>query len=426
MKKGLIITLISISAFASNGLEIGIGGGYMKVDHTNQTQNYGLEQIRIGKSLKNSNFIRLDISHSSKAKIIESTINVGHNFKNKTKLTPYMFAGIGVQKNNKIHSSSRILSIGIGAKYKVTKKADIFLEAKASKVNNTHSKHYGIIAGVDYAIGNLNFGINDKDHDGVADNIDKCPNTPKDIMVDKNGCPLDNDKDGVPNYLDKCPATPNGVKVDKNGCPLDDDKDGVPNFWDECPNTPKGVKINASGCPIVKDSDSDGIPDNIDKCPRTPIGVKVDSNGCAIDSDKDGIPDYLDECPNTKKNVVVNATGCPLTYNFNVHFRSGDAKLTLRNIEGIVKFAKFLKANPEYSAKIEGYTDNTGPEDYNVELSEKRARAVYEALIKLGVSPKRLSYKGYGSANPIASNNTEEGKRLNRRVVAKLFFNEKQ
>jgi OmpA-OmpF porin, OOP family len=62
--------------------------------------------------------------------------------------------------------------------------------------------------------------------------------------------PLDSDGDGVPDYLDKCPDTPKGVTVDKDGCPLDSDGDGVPDYLDKCPGTPKGVKVDKDGCPF--------------------------------------------------------------------------------------------------------------------------------------------------------------------------------
>jgi OOP family OmpA-OmpF porin len=65
----------------------------------------------------------------------------------------------------------------------------------------------------------------DSDSDGVADHLDKCPGTPKDVKVDAVGCPIDSDGDGVADYLDKCPNTPKGVKVDAVGCPLDSDGD---------------------------------------------------------------------------------------------------------------------------------------------------------------------------------------------------------
>jgi OOP family OmpA-OmpF porin len=60
----------------------------------------------------------------------------------------------------------------------------------------------------------------DSDGDGVPDSLDKCPDTPKGVKVDKDGCPVDSDGDGVPDYRDKCPDTPAGVTVDKDGCPL--------------------------------------------------------------------------------------------------------------------------------------------------------------------------------------------------------------
>src|SRR5262249_29328383 len=81
----------------------------------------------------------------------------------------------------------------------------------------------------------------------------------------------DDDGDGVQNNRDRCPDTPRGATVDSRGCPGDDDADGVPNGIDRCPGTAAGATVDASGCP--KDSDGDNIPDGIDKCPDTPPGV---------------------------------------------------------------------------------------------------------------------------------------------------------
>ncbi len=61
---------------------------------------------------------------------------------------------------------------------------------------------------------------NDSDGDGVTDDLDKCPDTPKGVAVDAEGCPLDTDRDGVPDHLDKCPQTPMGATVDEVGCML--------------------------------------------------------------------------------------------------------------------------------------------------------------------------------------------------------------
>ena len=158
----------------------------------------------------------------------------------------------------------------------------------------------------------------DKDHDGVWNKLDMCPDTPRGVQVDEHGCPLDEDGDGVPDYLDMCLGTPEASKtlVDANGCELDSDGDGVPDYLDKCPDTPEAAwgKVDENGCPL--DSDGDGVPDYLDQCPDTPEEAKatVDANGCPKDSDGDGVPDYLDECPNTAEaaRASVDQRGCPL------------------------------------------------------------------------------------------------------------------
>jgi len=172
----------------------------------------------------------------------------------------------------------------------------------------------------------------------------------------------------------------------------------------------------------VIDSDNDGVADYLDKCPNTPAGVKVDKNGCAIDSDNDGVPDYLDKCPNTPAGMKVNKNGCAIKYNFNLTFNNNSAKIKPEFMPRIKEFADFLKAHPNVKAEIQGYTDNKGNYKYNVLLSQKRAKAVYNELIKLGVNKNQLSWAGYGPENPIASNDTKEGKEKNRRVVAKISY----
>jgi len=85
----------------------------------------------------------------------------------------------------------------------------------------------------------------------------------------------------------------------------------------------------------------------------------------------------------------------------------------------IVKVADFMKAHPTSTAVIEGYTDNVGTEEHNLDLSQRRAESVVKYLEdKLGIDPSRLSAKGYGMSNPIADNSTEAGKQQNRRIQA--------
>jgi len=172
----------------------------------------------------------------------------------------------------------------------------------------------------------------------------------------------------------------------------------------------------------VIDSDKDGVPDSMDKCPNTPAGVKVDKNGCAIDSDKDGVPDYLDKCPNTPKGMKVDKNGCAISFNFDITFNNNSAKIKSEFMPKIKELADFLKAHPDIKSEIQGYTDNKGNYKYNIVLSQKRAKAVYNALIKLGVNKDQITWAGYGPKNPIASNNTKEGRAKNRRVIAKIIY----
>ena len=263
----------------------------------------------------------------------------------------------------------------------------------------------------------------DSDKDGVIDANDKCPNTPAGVKVNSNGCPLDSDGDGVYDYLDKCPNTPAGVKVNNDGCPLDSDGDGVYDYLDKCPNTPAGVKVNGDGCPL--DSDGDGVYDYLDKCPNTPAGVKVNGDGCPLDSDGDGVYDYLDKCPNTPRDLKVTADGCPiqmkkkLTKDLNIEFDTNKAVVKPEYNDRLKEFADFMAKYPETTAVIEGHTDSVGAASANKKLSQKRADAVLNTLIKsYTVGSNRLSAKGYGEDKPIASNDTTEGRQTNRRIQA--------
>ncbi|MEP6606771.1 MAG: OmpA family protein, partial [Nitrosospira sp.] len=82
----------------------------------------------------------------------------------------------------------------------------------------------------------------------------------------------------------------------------------------------------------------------------------------------------------------------------------------------VQKLADALKQNPQRTVFIEGFTDSTGTENRNQELSEQRAMAVRDTLLGMGVASNRITTSGYGKSFPVASNNTEAGRQLNRRV----------
>jgi len=278
----------------------------------------------------------------------------------------------------------------------------------------------------------------DTDGDGVPDGLDQCPNTPKGATVGSRGCTSDSDADGVPDGIDKCPGTPAGTVVDATGCPKDTDGDGVPDGADKCPDTPAGAKVDATGCPL--DSDNDGVPDGIDQCPNTPPNTKVDARGCSTDSDNDGVPDDKDKCPNTLPNVKVDADGCPIELNERetelldkgrittreIHFETAKVDILPESQPVLDDIGKILIQWPQLKIEIGGHTDARGSEAYNMDLSQKRAQAVLDYLLAHFPQINRDQYtaKGYGERKPVASNKTVEGMAKNRRVEFKVLNTE--
>jgi len=163
------------------------------------------------------------------------------------------------------------------------------------------------------------------------------------------------------------------------------------------------------------DSDGDGIMDDLDRCPDTPKGVTVDAHGCPIDSDGDGVPDYLDKCPNTPKGATVDARGC-WTYAAVVMYDFNSAEIKSEAFSMLDEAVLILKKNPELKVEIDGHTDNMGSAAYNMNLSERRAKAVMKYFVDKGVEAERLTTKGFGFTKPAASNKTKEGRAKNRRV----------
>ncbi|MGP4973526.1 OmpA family protein [Psychrobacter alimentarius] len=157
---------------------------------------------------------------------------------------------------------------------------------------------------------------------------------------------------------------------------------------------------------------------------NTPV-VVVESD---LDSDGDGVADSIDQCPGTPMNVVVDEVGCPvpvditdeLKMELRVFFDNDKSAIKNQYKPEIAKVAEKMREYPNSTARIEGHASKTGPSArYNQRLSEARAVAVKSMLTnEFGVAPNRLSTVGYGYDNPIAPNDTEEGRAMNRRVYA--------
>lgn len=313
----------------------------------------------------------------------------------------------------------------------------------------------------------------DSDKDGIPDASDKCPNTEKGMAVDTTGCPKDSDKDGIADHLDKCPDVYGSQAA--AGCP-DRDNDGIVDKEDQCPDL--AGKADFKGCP---DTDGDGIPDNTDACPK--VAGKTEFNGCP-DSDGDGIVDSEDECPmnsgskelkgcpDRDKDGVADkndpcpdeagkVNGCPDRDNdgiadkddkcpgaagtkankgcpevdentrhilemalTGVQFESGKDIIKTSSYSILDNIVTIMKDHPEFHLHISGHTDSQGDAQKNQVLSENRAKAVKKYIADKGVVESRLIADGFGSTQPITTNDTPAGRAKNRRVEFKVEFHD--
>lgn len=201
---------------------------------------------------------------------------------------------------------------------------------------------------------------------------------------------------------------------------LDSDGDGIFDSKDACPETPAGVVVDTEGCPL--DTDGDGVHDYKDQCPGTPKGVEVNNDGCPLDSDEDGVYDYKDQCPDTPQSFKVDANGCLLSKTLVLTFETRSYDIREESYPEVEEFATFMKENTQYKAEIVGHTDSIGKKAYNMILSQGRANAVKEALVKEGIAVSRLKSRGRGELEPIADNRTKEGRQANRRIEVKLYY----
>ena len=160
--------------------------------------------------------------------------------------------------------------------------------------------------------------------------------------------------------------------------------------------------------------------DYLDKCPDTPKGVKVDTSGCPLDTDGDGVYDYLDKCPGTPVGAKVDARGCwTLT---GVLFETAKWDINSQAFQKLGEVIEVMKKNPSLKLEVQGYTDNRGAAAFNMKLSEKRANAIMEYFIDNGIESGRISAKGFGLSNPATTNDTPEGRAINRRVELKPIY----
>jgi outer membrane protein OmpA-like peptidoglycan-associated protein len=267
--------------------------------------------------------------------------------------------------------------------------------------------------------------IGDRDGDGFKDDEDDCPDNPE-------------DKDGFEDTRDDAPPG-------QLGCPdPDNDKDGILDVDDACPNNPEDMDgdEDKDGCPESRDGDrdGDGIMDSRDKCPDEPEDKDgfEDRDGCPDpDNDKDGIPDASDQCINTPedKDGQEDEDGCPepdkkgpviisensLVILEKVQFATGSAKILPASDSILDAVAQALKEHPEFTLlEVQGHADERADDNYNLNLTKARAKAVMVALLKRQIEAKRLRSQGYGEYCPLDDSANEVAWEKNRRVEFKI------
>lgn len=325
---------------------------------------------------------------------------------------PFVLVGGGYTEANKLGEG--MFNIGLGY--------NIWLNENLG-INYQTMSRIGFADKIDYhaqhALGlAIRFGGKDTDGDGVYDKDDACPEEAG--LKEFNGCP-DADGDGIKDSDDACPNVAGLASL--NGCP-DADGDGIADKDDMCPNA-KGTKAN-NGCP---DTDGDGVVDKDDKCAN--VAGPAANGGCPWpDTDGDGVLDKDDKCANEVGPASNNGCPEPVIAKKDIEVIEFTAKSILFNTgrssfkAGVAKqldaIAEIMKNNPKAMFAIGGHTDSTGSKAINQKLSEKRAKAVMDYLVKGGVDASRLTSKGYGEDNPVDDNKTRKGRANNRRVEIKL------
>lgn len=165
---------------------------------------------------------------------------------------------------------------------------------------------------------------------------------------------------------------------------------------------------------MAQDGDGDGVLDTADECPASPAGVKVLSDGCTPRND----------CRKPRADEPVDEKGCAIERVYilkGVTFEFDSDRLTQQGKTSLQVIADALKAYPEIRFELSGHTCSMGSDEYNLQLSDRRARSAGKYLVELGVNAGRMTAKGFGETQPVDTNDNVAGREYNRRVELKVL-----
>ena len=401
MKNIILSTVVAATILNANGNKYEITPMYSYTDSVRDAQFDNYDSIGLTIGIKRGEDCKFDVTEfgffyganaeyagtNIDTKATKIFLNQLKEYDMLPKLKLFALVGLGYEDTDDSITSDPYFNYGAGLKYKFTDSYSLRVDARhIFKPSGVQNVMYSVGFGVSFGEKSAKQPIKDE----PKDELKKVEDIPEVVIL------LDSDNDGINDNDDMCESTPNGIKVDNKGCELD--------------------------------SDNDGIKDSKDICSNTITGVKVDSKGCELDSDNDGIVDSKDNCNNTSENIKVDDSGCPIVVkellvpaDLGIVFETNSADIKSDDESKLDLYVIYLKEVPTATMIIEAHTDSIGSEDYNLQLSQKRANSVKDKIVSMGIDPKRIEAIGYGETKPLVSNDTPLNRAKNRRVTAKII-----
>lgn len=431
---GLLALSLLGSAAAALGASLGtltaipVGGWYLfdSKDNLQNSSFYGarIGYERVGKDISDSIGYELFLAQGEAdvengggtATMTLARLDATYPFTPQKRLIPFLALGGGVLNvDNETDSvASGIVSYGGGFKYRLASFLLLRLEMRHNLVYKSELKNnFETSAGLTFALGLTEpkkaEPVRDSDGDGIIDTDDACPGTPKDVKIDKRGCPLDDDNDGVPDFRDRCPGTFKGTPVDLEGC------EQIPSL--PVPEQAEGAADSASEKkeePIVPAEVPAPVVAEISSVPvETVVSAPVVAEAPAVvEETAPLVPSPAAAA--VEQQAAEDATDLKgfsaITFEYN-SFRVSEGSR-----DALLRIAEVMAKNPKLSVRLEGHCDERGSDEFNLALGEKRALAVKKYLVRLGVTARRISVFSYGKEKPVVAGSTEEAWAKNRRV----------